>query len=136
MSVREWFVAYGIGLVVFLALDFVWLSLVAKQLYAGIMGRLLADEPRLGVAGAFYALWVVGLVHFAIRPAMESGSLGSALVNGALYGLFTYATFDLTSLAVLKDYPARIVPIDMAWGTALATAVSGASFAITRALFS
>ena len=135
MSVKEWFVAYGVGLVIFLALDFVWLSLVAKRLYADIMGHLLADEPRIGVAGAFYALWVIGLVHFVIRPAIEGGSLGSALVNGALYGLFTYATFDLTSLAVLKDFPAKIVPIDMAWGTALATAVSGASYAITRALF-
>ncbi|MCW2925251.1 MAG: hypothetical protein JWM98_2655 [Thermoleophilia bacterium] len=119
---------YGIALVLFLAIDLLWLGIVANSVYRGMLGSLMRDKPNVPVAFAFYALFVVGLVYFGIAPADDGGSIGDALRDGALYGLFTYATFDLTNLAVLRDYPARIVPIDMAWGTVLGAAVSGGTW--------
>lgn len=123
---------YLVAAAVFTVIDLVWLGFVAKDLYARILGDLLAEEPNKAAAFLFYAIFIAGLVYFAIGPALEEGSWTKAAVAGAVYGLVTYATFDLTNLAVLKDYPLAIVPIDMAWGTVLATSVSLATFHIWR----
>ncbi len=96
--------AYGIALVIFLVLDGLWLGVVAKGLYAARMGDLLADNPRWGVAVVFYAIYVIGLVYFAISAGMEAGSWKVAALNGALFGFFCYLTYDATNLAVLKGY--------------------------------
>lgn len=115
---------YAVAFALFLVIDLVWLGFVANGLYRRLLGSLMRDKPNVQVAFAFYALFVVGLVYFAIAPAVDGGGVGDALVKGALYGLFTYATFDLTCYAVLRGYPGAIVPIDIAWGTALGAAVS------------
>jgi uncharacterized membrane protein len=94
------------------------------------MGDLLRDSPNVPAAVAFYALFLAGLVYFAIAPAVDGGTLGDALLKGALFGLVTYATWDLTNLAVLKGFPAAIVPIDMAWGTALGAGVSSVTWLV------
>jgi len=73
-------------------------------------------------------------VFFVIHPAVREESWRFALLAGAFFGLVTYATWDLTSLAVLEGFPMSLVPIDLAWGTFLAATVSVATYAVSRAL--
>jgi uncharacterized membrane protein len=128
MSLRSAVGQYLIAAVVFLALDLVWLSVVAQGLYEHFLGDLLAESPNAAAAFAFYAIFLAGLVYFVIAPAVNQRSARSALTRGAAFGLVTYATWDLTSLAVIEGFPAAIVPIDLAWGTFLAAAVSGTTY--------
>ena len=121
---------YVVAAALFVVIDLVWLGLVANDLYRRIMGDVLRDSPNVVAAVVFYLIFLVGLVYFAIAPAVDGGSLSDALVKGALFGFFTYATYDLTNLAVIKGYPFAIVPIDMAWGTALGAAVSTGTYAV------
>ncbi len=128
MSLRSAVGQYVVAAMVFLALDLVWLSFVAQGLYEHFLGDLLADSPNAVAAVVFYAIFVAGLVYFAIAPAVDEQSVRAALVRGAAFGLVTYATWDLTSLAVIEGFPVGIVPIDMAWGTFLAATVSTATY--------
>lgn len=132
ITTASWVTA--VAFVIFLAIDLTWLGIVAQGTYRHFMGDIMLDKPRWGAAFAFYALFVVGLVYFAIAPAIADQSLQTAVVKGALFGLFTYATFDLTCYAVLKGFPGAIVPIDMIWGTVLAMSVSSATFLVHRAV--
>lgn len=126
--------AYGIGLVIFLVLDAIWLGVVAKGFYAARMGDLLADQPRWGVAIAFYALYVVGLTYFAISAGIEAANWQAAALNGALFGFFCYLTYDATNLAVLKGYDPLIAVVDTMWGTVLSGVVAGGTVLVLRAL--
>jgi uncharacterized membrane protein len=134
MSLRSAVSQYFIAAVVFLALDLVWLGLVAQGLYEHFLGDLLADSPNAAAAFVFYAIFVAGLVYFVIAPAIEEQSARTAVVRGAAFGFVTYATWDLTSLAVIEGFPVGIVPIDLAWGTFLAAAVSLATYHLWRRL--
>ncbi len=125
MSIRSALGQYALAVVVFLALDLVWLTLVAPALYDHFLGDLLAEEPNVAAAAVFYAIFVAGLVFFVIAPAE---SVRSALARGAAFGFVTYATWDLTNLAVIEGFPVGIVPIDLAWGSFLAAAVSGTTY--------
>lgn len=125
--------AYGVALVIFLAVDALWLGVVAKSFYMERMGDLMADQPRWGVAVVFYAVYVVGLVYFAISTGMDSGDWRSAALNGALLGFFCYLTYDATNLAVLKGYDPVIAVVDTVWGTVLSGFTSGATVAILAA---
>jgi uncharacterized membrane protein len=126
--------AYGIALVIFLAIDAVWLGIVARGFYASRMGELLLDQPRWGVAVIFYAVFVVGLVYFAISTGMESGDWRTAAFNGALFGFFCYLTYDATNLAVLKGYDPVVAVVDTIWGGVLGGVVSGSTILVMRAL--
>lgn len=130
MTVRRALVQYAVAAILFLAIDLVWLGVVAGPLYRHFLGDLLADQPNAVAATVFYALFVAGLVRFVIGPAVRDGSLRQAVVDGAAFGLVTYATWDLTSLAVLEGFPIGLVPIDMAWGTVLAASVSAGTYAV------
>lgn len=130
----SWIVQYAVAAAAFCLIDFVWLGTIAKQVYADRMGHLLADKPNVAAAVVFYAIFVAGLVYFVIHPAVADGSWQRALFVGAFFGLVTYATWDLTNLAVLKDFPLSIVPIDMAWGTFLAASVSTTTYVVVQAL--
>jgi uncharacterized membrane protein len=110
-------VAYGAALLALGVLDFIWLRVIAMQWYESGMGHLMAAKPNLVGAAAFYFLYPVGLVVFAVHPAQ--GDIARALGLGALFGLFCYATFDLTSLAVLRDFPAWLAALDIAWGASV-----------------
>jgi uncharacterized membrane protein len=134
MSLRSAVSQYFIAAVVFLALDLVWLGVVAQGLYEHFLGDLLADSPNAAAAFVFYAIFVAGLVYFVIAPAIEEQSARTAVVRGAAFGFVTYATWDLTSLAVIEGFPVGIVPIDLAWGTFLAAAVSLATYHLWRRL--
>lgn len=115
---------------VFLVIDLVWLGFIARGLYAAQLGGLMADKVIWPVGIAFYALYVVGILVFAVLPAFESGGLVRAALLGAAFGFFAYATYDLTNWATLKDWPALIVPIDLAWGTILTGTVATAGYLI------
>jgi uncharacterized membrane protein len=134
MNLRSVLGLYLLAAVVFLVLDLVWLSLVAPALYEHFLGDLLAEDPNVAAAALFYAIFVAGLVYFVIAPAVEEQSTRTALVRGAAFGLVTYATWDLTSLAVIEGFPAGVVPIDMAWGTILAAAVSVSTYHLWQRL--
>lgn len=108
----------------FLAMDMVWLVVVARGFYRERLGFLLSDQPNWWAAISFYLLFVVGLLVFVIVPAVEAGSLRRALLLGAFFGLVTYATYDLTNHATVKNWPWMVTLVDMTWGTVLATAVS------------
>lgn len=129
-----WLAQYAVAAVAFCLIDLVWLGTVATRLYDDRLGDLLAPSPRVGAAVAFYSIFVAGLVYFVIHPAVEAGSWRRALFAGAFFGFVTYATWDLTNLAVLRDFPAGIVPIDLAWGTFLAASVCSATYAVARAM--
>jgi uncharacterized membrane protein len=115
---------YLIALSIFLGIDMVWLLFVAKQFYAKHLGYLMSSTPNLIAAFLFYLLFIVGLVLFVITPAIDNNSILQAALLGALFGLVTYATYDLTNLATIKDWPLLITIVDLAWGTVLSMSVS------------
>lgn len=117
--------AYGIAAVVFLGLDAVWLGTMASRLYRPAIGHLMADGFAVAPAVLFYLLYLVGMVVFAIGPALEARKPLQALAMGALLGLICYATYDLTNQATLKQWPLAVTLADLAWG-AFVTGVSSA----------
>ncbi len=125
---------YFIALPVFLVIDMLWLGLVAKNFYAKQIGFLMKSDINYTAAIIFYLLFVGGLVLFVISPAIEKGSWLHALTYGALFGLITYATYDLTNLATIKDWPFLVTMVDLIWGTVLAASVSGISYFIADKL--
>jgi uncharacterized membrane protein len=118
-------VAYGATAFVMVALDMLWLGVIAKPLYLQGIGHLMAAQPNVPVAVVFYLMYAVGLVAFAVWPTEAAPGWTQALVKGALLGFFAYATYDLTNLATLKNWPLGLSLIDIGWGTC----VSGVSAA-------
>lgn len=123
---------YLITLVVFFVIDIFWLGVVAKKLYSKELGFIMSDRPNWTVAIIFYLVFIMGLVFFVINPAMEKDAWQYALFVGMFFGFVTYATYDLTNLATLKNWPLKITLIDLAWGTSLGGAVSTLSFFILK----
>ena len=119
-----------IALPVFFAIDMVWLVLVAKNFYQKQIGFLMKPEINWFAAIIFYLLFIAGLVTFVISPAIEKHSLVHAILFGALFGLITYATYDLTNLATLKDWPFLVTVVDLIWGTVLAASISVITYII------
>jgi uncharacterized membrane protein len=125
---------YLLTVPVFFAIDLVWLGVVAKGLYQKNLSHLLSPTVNWPAALLFYLMYIVGILLFAVRPALEADSVAKAALWGALFGFFTYATYDLTNLATLRDWPVKIVVIDIAWGAVLCTLVASASFWIAQRL--
>ncbi|MFZ0685277.1 MAG: DUF2177 family protein [Terriglobales bacterium] len=121
---------YCIALPIFLAMDMVWLGLVAKNFYAKHIGFLMKSNVNWVAAVVFYLFFIAGLVVFVVTPAMDKHSWMRALLFGGLFGLITYATYDLTNLATLKDWPLSLSVVDMIWGTVLAGSVSVVTYLI------
>jgi uncharacterized membrane protein len=115
-------------LIAFFAIDMVWLGLVARTFYSKHLGFLMTPRPNWLAAILFYLLFIVGILVFVVVPGLEDNSLKTTLLRAALFGLITYATYDLTNLATVKDWPVLITVVDMAWGTVLSMAVSFISF--------
>jgi uncharacterized membrane protein len=116
----------------FLVLDLLWLGVVAKGVYRRQIGFLMADSPDWLAAGMFYLLFVAGILVFVIQPGLETGTLRSTLLKGAFFGLVTYAAFDLTSQAVLRDWPWKLTAVDMAWGALLTASVAAVGWVVGR----
>jgi len=129
-TARMFFKLFAIALPVFLAIDLTWLGVIAKDLYRRQIGSLMRPDINWTAALVFYVLFIAGLVFFVIAPAVEKKSWMQALTSGAFFGLVTYATYDLTNLAVAKGWPLSITLIDLAWGTVLAASVSVITYAI------
>lgn len=123
---NKYVATYAATALLLLALDLLWIGVLAKALYQNGIGHLMAAEPRLGVAALFYALYALGLVLFVVAPQGASGSWTSTLVHGALFGLVAYATYDLTNLATLKDWPVGLSLLDMGWGALVSCAAAAA----------
>jgi uncharacterized membrane protein len=113
----KYFGVYLTFLLSLIAIDLVWLLGLAKNLYREEMGDLMATEPKLFAGLAFYLLYAFGATIFVIVPALSKQSWLHALQYGALFGLFCYMTYDLTNLAVIRDFPWRLAFIDIAWGS-------------------
>jgi uncharacterized membrane protein len=127
-NTKAYVIAYLAAALAMLGLDAIWLTLTANSLYRPLIGDLMLDGFRLIPAVAFYALYLCGVVFFAIRPALAVGRWTSASIQGALFGLFAYATYDLTNQATLKIWATTITLADMAWGTALTAASATAGY--------
>jgi|SRR5690606_7878496 uncharacterized membrane protein len=121
--------AYLATAVAFFALDFVWLSLAVPRIYRPLMGTLLRESPNLPVAGAFYLVYVVGLVVFAVLPAASAGSWVMALGLGALLGLVAYGTYDFTNLSTIRDWPLMVSLVDLAWGVSVSAVAALVGYA-------
>jgi uncharacterized membrane protein len=112
-------IAYGATLLFFAIVDTLWLGVVARDYYREALGSLLAPRFNLWAAIAFYVVYCLGIVIFAVLPALRGENLATALLHGALFGFFCYATYDLTNMATLRDWPIGMSFVDMAWGTLL-----------------
>ena len=132
---NKYLAAYAGTAIVMVALDMLWLGVIAKPLYQQGIGHLMAEQPRIAVAVLFYALYAVGVVIFAVSPQSGGSGWGMTLTLGALFGLFAYATYDLTNLATLRGWPVGLSLIDMAWGTVVSAAsAAGGKAALDWAL--
>jgi uncharacterized membrane protein len=128
--------SYGATLLVFVTLDLIWLGLVAKRFYRTQLAGLIADQFNLWAALAFYLVYPLGVVIFAVTPALSSASWSDAAVLGAGFGFFAYATYDLTNLATLREWPVRLTVVDLAWGTVLTALAATCGQLITRGIWS
>lgn len=122
---------FAIALPVFFAIDMVWLGFVAKDFYAKQIGGLMKPDINWTAAIIFYLIFIAGLVVFVITPAVVKNSWTQAVLMGALFGFVCYATYDLTNLAVAKDWPVFVTIIDLIWGAVLAASVSVITFLIS-----
>ena len=132
MPLQKLIFSYLLTTVVFFVVDMTWLGIIAKGLYKKYLGGFLSDNVNWPAAIIFYLLFIIGIFYFAILPAVEKNSLAKAIVAGALFGFFTYATYDLTNLATLKGWPLPIVFIDIIWGSVLTGIVSTAGYYIVK----
>ena len=124
--------AYLTALLTFIVADFAWLSSMSGRLYKPVLGDILLPKFSVMPAVAFYLLYPVGLVIFAVSPALKVGNVSTALLLGALFGLFTYGTYDLTNQATLRNWTTSLTLVDMAWGGVLGAITAAAAFLVTR----
>lgn len=118
---------YLLTVPVFFLIDMLWLGVVARDFYRRHLGYLMRPQFNWAAAISFYLLFIIGIVIFAVKPAVEMQSPLRALVYGALFGFFTYATYDLTNLATVRDWPLVVTVVDLVWGTVLCGIVGAAS---------
>jgi len=124
--------SYLLTMVVFFAVDLLWLGVIAKNFYGRYLSDFLAEQVNWTAAIVFYLLFIVGIFLFVILPAYEKQSFSHALLYGALFGFITYATYDLTNLATLKNWPLNVVIVDILWGMVLTATVSVSGYYITQ----
>ena len=132
MSIKGVIISYLLTFIVFLIIDMLWLGVIAKNMYQKYLGGFLTDDVNWIAAIIFYFIYVIGILIFAIYPSVSKGSVFNAVLMGALFGFFTYSTYDLTNLATLKGWPLPIVFIDIIWGTFLSAVVSFSGFYIVK----
>lgn len=132
MPLTKIIMVYFLTTCVFFAIDMIWLGFIAKKFYRKYLGGFLSDNVNWLPAIIFYLLFIAGVLIFAVFPALEKESLTKAILFGALFGLFTYATYDLTNLATLKGWPLPIVFIDIIWGMVLSGIVSTSGYFFAR----
>jgi uncharacterized membrane protein len=132
MNVLFYLKLYVITMPVFFAVDMLWLGVVARSFYKKHLGFILSPQVNWPAAISFYLLYIIGILVFAVVPALAKASLSRAVLWGCLYGFFTYATYDLTNMATIKDWPLKVVLVDVCWGAFLCTTVAATSFLLAR----
>ncbi len=132
MNISYYVKLYGLTVPVFFVIDIIWLGVVAKSFYQKNLKYILSPNVNWTAAIIFYLIYIAGILIFAVLPALAKDSLRHAAVWGALFGFFTYATYDLTNLALLKDWPIIIVIVDILWGVVLCSAVATLSFFVAK----
>lgn len=134
MSALQFVYLYLVTVPIFFIIDMLWLGLIAKDFYQVKLANFLGPV-NWTAAIIFYLLFIIGIIIFSVAPALEAQSLSKAIMFGALFGFFTYATYDLTNLATLKDWPILVVVVDIVWGMVLTGSVAAASYLVGKHLF-
>ena len=130
MNTMKYLQIYGGTAGVMLVLDILWLGFIAKAWYQQGIGHLMASQPNLAIGALFYLLFPVGLVIFAVLPTGDDPSWTKAALMGALFGFFAYATYDITNLATLRDWPLKLSIMDVVWGSLVSGLAAGAGKAV------
>ena len=126
--IKQFFVALGS----FLLVDGLWLTVISKNFYAKHLGFLMSKNPNLFAAGLFYLIYVFAMVVLVVTPGIEKGSFWSIVFSGALFGLCCYATYDLTNLATVQNWPLIVTIVDLIWGTFLSATIAAISFLVFK----
>jgi uncharacterized membrane protein len=134
MIFTDYLILYGLTFITFLLIDMVWLVKISPKFYKQQIGHLMAKKVNFPAAILFYLLFIVGIVAFVVAPSVSSTQWTQALLFGALFGLITYATYDLTNMSTLKDWPLLITIVDLVWGTFLTSATSVVVYFIAMAI--
>ena len=134
MPLKHYLTAYLASLTTFLALDAAWLGYIAIDFYRAQLGDLLLEDANMGIALLFYLFYVVGVVIFAIKPAIEKNCLKTAIILGGLLGLLAYGTYDMTNMATLKDWPVKMSLLDMVWGAFITSMSATVGYVVTNKL--
>jgi len=132
MSITFYLKLYALTVPVFFAIDMLWLGVIAKGFYRKKLGFILSPNINWAAAITFYLIFIVGILIFAVRPAVNNNSWVQAVVLGALFGFFTYATYDLSNLATIKNWPLVVVVADIVWGMCLCTLTALLSYVISK----
>lgn len=127
-NIKTFLVAFA----VFLGIDMLWLTVIASKFYKSQIGHLMADKAKLLPAAIFYIIFIAAMVYFVIIPALEHQNMTQLLLSAAIFGFVTYATYDLTNMATLKDWPLLVTVVDLAWGTFISLAVSLITYLIRK----
>lgn len=130
--IRDYLITFG----AFIAVDLIWLVFIARGLYQKHLGYIMATNVNWTAALLFYAIFIAGMLFFVIHPALAKQTLQYALLAGAFFGLVTYATYDLTNLATLKDWPILITVIDLIWGSTVTALTCSLSYYIINRISS
>lgn len=130
MNILFYIKLYALTIPIFFVIDIIWLGVVAKSYYRNQLDGILAQNVNWIAAIVFYLIYIVGIIFFAVRPSLQEQSLVKALVLGALYGFFTYATYDLTNMATIDGWPLQLAVVDIAWGVVLCASVSSISYTL------
>ncbi|MBV9557450.1 MAG: DUF2177 family protein [Pseudolabrys sp.] len=130
----HYLILYIAILVPFCALDAIWLMTMGPTLYKPTLGDILLSSPKFAPIIAFYAMFPLGLILFAVSPALRGGSVATAFILGAALGAFAYATYDLTNFATVRNWTLQITALDICWGAAISGLASVAGYMVTRAV--
>lgn len=130
-----WLAYFAVTFVVFMGIDLIWLGFVAKNIYSKYLGYLMATNVNWLAALIFYVIFIVGVLYFVIAPSLVDRDFTQLVIRAMLFGFMTYATYDLTNLATVRDWPITITIIDLIWGTTLSTSVSVISYLIITNFF-
>lgn len=123
---------YLMAVLIFFLMDMFWLGLIARNFYQKHLGFILSPEVNWKAAIIFYLIYIAGIIFFAVVPALEKDSLATAILWGGLFGFFTYVTYDLTNMALIKGWPLKVVIVDVAWGFFLCAAVAAMTFTAAK----
>lgn len=132
MPLSKLIISYFLTTLVFLFIDLLWLGIIAKDFYGRHLANFLSPQVNWVAAIIFYLIFIVGIFIFGIMPAVEKQSWIHAVIFGGLFGFFAYATYDLTNMATLKDWPLIIVFVDIIWGFVLSASVSVSGYFIVQ----